>query len=118
MIYHVKGTVKTYSNWILCYIDEEIARYYRSLIPKYYNVKPPRELAHISIVRPFEWPDRPFSQFDGDKVDIQYYLPIRRDATYFWLDCMSDDIRNIRRKLGLQDYLKNDCFHITLGNLK
>jgi hypothetical protein len=118
MIYFAPAIVKTYRNWIIAELDSQITDYYRSLIPKAYYVNPPRTKAHVSIVRPFEWPDRPFSQFNGDKIQIRYYLPIRTCGIYFWLDCDCDEIKEIRRKLGLPDYLKNDCYHITLGNTK
>lgn len=118
MIYLINGRVECFRRTILAWVDHEIIEYYRSLIPKCKYVKPPKAKAHVSIVRPFEWPDRPFSQFNGDRITIRYYLPIRSDSKYYWLDCQSEEILKIRRKLGLADYLKNECYHISVGNVK
>jgi hypothetical protein len=121
-MYLTKGIVRVYKNWMVAYLDNQIIEYWRSLIPQYYGVNPPRTPAHISIVRPFENPDRwCWNKFNNWPVDVIYYAGVRTDRNqlYWWLDCDSDDIVDIRRQLGLPDYLGLfECQHITIGNTK
>ena len=122
MICLVKGTVKVYRNWIVAYIDEELIRYYRSLIPKAKYVNPPKTKAHATIVRAFERPDRfGWNKYDGEPIDILYYSGIQTDRRnlYYWLIADCDRIVKIRRELGLTDYIGlYENLHITVGNRK
>ena len=120
MVHLIKGTIQSYNNWIMCWVDNELIEYYRSLLPKYWYVQPPRTKAHISIVRQFERPNRfNWRKYDGEPIDILYYSGIRYKYPYFWLDCECDKILQIRREVELPDYLGlHFSYHITVGNLK
>jgi hypothetical protein len=81
---------------------------------------------HVSIVRKFESPDRTqWGLCDGKTIIIDIIPGIQTDGTYFWLDCFSDEIGYIRKKLGLSIFRNVDlqypvynCYHITIGNVK
>lgn len=52
MLLELYGIVEyNIGNRAVVLIDDNLGCYYRSLIPKYLNVKPPRYSTHITIVR-------------------------------------------------------------------
>lgn len=103
-------------------IDEGIINFYRSLIPKYYTIKPQKYKAHITIVRlNIEKPTNmePWGKYEGEKIKFSYSPRIKNDLTYFWLDSYSEDIERIREELGLPKYrVDRQEYHITIANLK
>lgn len=110
-------------------IDQGISDFYRSLIPKYYNVKPQKHKAHITIVRSGK--ETPINlefweKYQNCKIDFYYDNTIQTDGTYFWLNVQSEDIGKIRKELGLPKFrddrifggvLRNE-YHITIANIK
>jgi len=106
------------------WIAEDIAKYYRSLIPKYYYVKPQMYPPHITVVRTGK--ETPvnmevWGKYDGEKVPFTYNSDIATDGNYFFLDARSERIGDIREELGLPRFRFNDIskqYHITLGNVK
>ena len=107
-------------------IDDEIGRYYRSLIPKYFNVRKPLYSSHVSVIRK-EVPQvlGTWRKFHGEKVPIHYDNFIYNDELYFWLNAFSPQLEKIRRELGLSnlsEYTKSPDgqhrFHITIANTK
>jgi len=103
-------------------VDQELSEYYRSLIPKYYNVKPQRYKCHITIVRTgIETPTNMefWGKYQDQKISFSYSPIIQNDGTYFWLDAYSSDIEKIREELGLPKYRKDRKeYHITIANIK
>jgi len=110
-------------------IDQNISNYYRSLIPKYYNVKPQMYPAHITIVRLNK--EQPtimenWGKYEGKKISFEYDANVQRDDKYFWINAYSEDIGDIREELGLPRYrddtafggIKRNEYHITIGNVK
>jgi hypothetical protein len=110
-------------------IDQGISDFYRSLIPKYYNVKPQKHRAHITVVRNNkETPTKLefWEKYQGQKISFFYCNDIQTDGTYFWLNVQSEEIGNIREELGLSrfrddrqfgGFLRNE-YHITIANVK
>lgn len=110
-------------------IDQGISELYRSLIPKYYNVKPQKYKAHITIVRGGkEFPKNMefWGKYEGKTIKFYYDTDIQTDGTYFWLNAQSEDIQKIREELGLSKFrddrafggiLRNE-YHITIANIK
>lgn len=114
---------------VVAVIDQEIAEFYRNLIPKYYNVKPQKYKAHITIVR--ENKESPknmefWGKYQGEKVEFFYNNDIQTDGVYFWLDALSEDIGKIREELGLSKFRDDrgfggnlrSAYHITIANTK
>lgn len=109
-------------------IDQAIADYYLSLIPKYRNVIRQRHDAHITIVRSGR--DIIVNKECWKKYDksiIKYYYDgiIRHGKIYYWMDAYSVELEDIRLELGLELYNFDDKvseyrkrFHFTIGNVK
>jgi hypothetical protein len=122
----VDGIIQYRDDSVVAWIDSEIGSYYRSLLPRAWCVKPPKEKTHVSIIRSFERPDKSrWGDYDGLPIQITYYPIVQTDGVYFWLDCYSDEIGFIRRSLLLSTFRNTDYrypiydrYHITVGNTK
>lgn len=118
MIYRSSTTVQVYETYIVAYVDSEISRYYRSLIPKYIYTFPQKYPAHITIVRKDqEIMPANVGFIQNTLVYFEYDSTINFSDTYVWLNCYSKDIEDIRESLGLPRCRFNS-FHITIGNMK
>lgn len=115
------------NNRLVLNIDPDIVRYYYSLLPKYLNVQRQYHKPHITICRTgIEKPALDVSNFDGLTASFLYSNIIDRDNRYFWLNCWSRELEEIRTVLGLTiasritipplGHMKT--FHITIGNIK
>lgn len=107
-------------------VDDEIGNYYRSLIPKYHNVRKPLYASHISVIRN-EIPGNisSWKRHSGKDLLFSYENIVYYDEVYYWLNAYSFDLEKIRLELGLtniSDYTmspdKLHRFHITIGNRK
>ena len=120
------GIIRYYNNWVMAWLDDDITKYYRSLLPKALYVQPPMRAAHVSIVRLFETvPNREaWGAYDGQSIVVEYEPGIQTNGLYYWLDAWSDEIGFIRRSLGLSTFRERDgfsdfgCYHLTIGNTK
>jgi hypothetical protein len=114
-------------------IEQNILDYYFKLIPKYFNANKPRWPAHITIVREkdkleTEIPSKPefLGKYEGEYIDFCYYGNMRHEGRYFWLECYSVRLEQIRLELGLLAKSQitippkgfKKTFHSTIGNLK
>lgn len=110
-------------------IDQNIASYYRSLIPLYYYAQPQLYQAHITIVRlNKETPANLdlWGKYDGKIINFQYDPTIQYDGKYFFLNAQSKDIGDIREELGMTRFrddrpfggLLRSEYHITIANTK
>lgn len=114
---------------VIAEIDQAISDYYRSLIPKYYYAAGQRYKSHITIVRTKkETPTNLqfWGKHEGRVITFQYDSYIHFEGKYFWLNCYSDEIGEIREELGLPKFrddrafgglLRNE-YHITIANIK
>jgi len=108
-------------------VDDDIAKYYLKMIPKYIATpNPQRYNAHITVVRN-EIPKNleNWKKYDNCKITFLYSTVIQTNNIYFWLNVYSEELSNIREELGLQKTSEfsrppsdEECFHITIGNLK
>lgn len=108
---------------IIVSIDQGIADYYRSLIPKYYYVQPQKYRAHITVVRTNKETPTKFTAWGkhrDQKIAFQYDPYINCDGKYWFLDATSEQIGDIREELGLPRFRFSDrgCYHISIGNCK
>jgi hypothetical protein len=120
MLYKAKGRVQVYDSYIVAYINPDIVRFYKSLIPKWIYVNRQKYDAHITIVRKDAEtiPNKENQPLvDGKTVWFYYDTQIKTCGTYYWMNVYSRDIEQIRISLGLSK-CRFDCFHITLGNIK
>ena len=106
--------------------NDEIAQYYKSLIPKAKYVKPQMYAPHITVVRSGkENPDMKLwrkskDNNEGELVHFTYNTEIQSDALYYYLNIESDRIGELRREMGLPTYRFDDNkkYHLTIGNVK
>ncbi len=109
---------------------EELARYYRHVANQalHIGLLKPSWAAHITISK-----INPVIPMEFDKKDITFFYdglirfsgdnPIqnptenweRKRGLFWFIDVYSDDIREIRKSLGLPDFEK---FHLTIGILQ
>lgn len=108
-------------------IDPGISLFYRSLIPKYYNVKPQMHDPHISVVRYENPPNMDFwGVYEGEMIKFLYDPIIQNDVTYWWLNVFCKRLEEIRLELGLpvsSPFTRppdgfDKVFHTTIGNCK
>ncbi len=128
-----KGTLKynepggEYGYRLVVEIDPEITNYYRALIPRHIKLNRQMYPPHVSVVRK-EVPPNPefWGKYEGEEIDFMYDNAIQSGTVYWWLNCFSKRLEDIRLELGLlvdspytkppEGYAK--CWHSTLGNLK
>lgn len=110
-------------------VNQDLADYYRALIPKYYNARRSRYPAHITVVRPEkENPPkiRYWGDHEGERVEFLYDPFVYSDKGYYWLNCWCKRLEEIREELGLPITSRytlppsgfTKCFHCTVGNYK
>lgn len=110
-------------------VDKDLARYYRSLIPKYIDSNGTRWAPHITVVRPYKEtvPNKQFwGKYQDEVVEFQYENCVRFDKIYFWLNVFCKRLETIRIELGMSvtspftrppdGYAK--AFHCTIANSK
>ena len=111
-------------------VDKELARYYRSLIPKcMFTNDGMRYDPHITVVRPVK--EIPvnlqyWNKYQNKPVVFFYDSEIKFGKVYYWLNVFCKDLELIRLELGLpvvseytlppEGFLK--CFHLTIANQK
>lgn len=107
-------------------VDAEVARYYRSFVPKSQKCQPGRYAPHVTVVRN-ELPSnmKKWGLYEGQEIEFEYDSYIWYDGTYWWLNCNSLFLERVREELGLPRWAKwnmppdgKACFHMTIGNSK
>jgi hypothetical protein len=103
-------------------MDDNIGKYYRSLIPKYIYARAPMYPTHVTVVR--NGREKPvnmeyWGKYEGEQVEYEYSPLIGLDYPYYFLRAWSSRIEEIRLELGLPKCRPefND-FHITIANVK
>ncbi len=131
MLFEAKGILK-YSVVDIGYklvveVDQGIADFYRALIPKARGVNRQRYGAHISVVRkevPLDLSK--WGKYHGEEVEFTYDNEVKWGQVYYWLNCFSKKLEDVRTELGLpvsSQYTRPPgswikCFHMTVGNVK
>lgn len=133
MLFKSKGILKYGGNHSLRLLaDQQLADFYRHLIPKGLGVQRGRWPAHITVVRETdEEYDKPtdftaWMRHEDEEIEFHYESIVRRGEIYFWLNIFCVRLEEIRSELGLpitsrytvppEGFTK--CFHMTLGNIK
>lgn len=109
--------------------DPGMADFYRSLIPKYYDINRPKYPAHITVVRTGKetvLDKTNWNKYNGETIDFMYDNSIQIGTVYFWLNIFCKRLEEIRLELGLRVDSPwtlppegfNKCFHMTLANRK
>jgi hypothetical protein len=103
-------------------VDQQLSNYYRTMIPKHFDVNGQRHPAHITVVRiGVEKPPNMdvWEKHQGLVVEFEYSNMVEVDGVYWFLRARSEQIAEIRKELGLPEYFdRKKGYHITLGNTK
>jgi hypothetical protein len=108
------------TNRVVLNVDQGIADFYRSLIPRAWPRNPQRYQAHVSVVRREQPPNMDvWKKYDGHEVEIEYSPEIVWDERYYWLNVQCQRLCEIRVELGLAPFpWWRNKFHITVANRK
>lgn len=112
-------------------LDPEISKFYLSLIPKSNIVQPQAFPTHCTVVR-YEVPPNleAWGLYEGEEIELLYDPYIFSGTIYWWLNCYSKRLEQIRAELGfalpalhpadwsIPEPEFEQCFHITIGNSK
>lgn len=107
-------------------VDPGIAEFYRSLVPKHLKCQRGRFAPHVTVVRNEVPPNmEKWGAYEGKEVVIEYDPFLEYDGVYWWLNCHSSFLEQIREELELPVWDKwnmspdgQNCFHMTIGNSK
>ena len=103
-------------------VDKDLAKYYRTFIPKHISFNVPMHSPHITVIRtghekPLDmerWGER-----EGEVIEFKYDPEINIGQTYIWLSVHCKKLELIREELGLDAcFDKFKWFHITIANMK
>jgi hypothetical protein len=124
------GTLQYSKDWrLVLRVEQDLADYYRSLIPKWLPSQRPRWPAHVTVVR--QEKETPANKehwwkYNGHTLKFIYSPYIHHDKIYFWLNVWCKKLEEIRSELGLPfhsqftlppaGFKKN--FHCTIANTK
>lgn len=127
MLYYSVGTLSYSPNKLILSIDPGINNFYRSLIPRWIPLNSQMYPPHISVVRKEIPKSMEFwGVSEGEQIEFGYSPIIQWGTMYYWLDCYSRRLEEIREQLGLPLATQYPClregfrktFHTTLGNVK
>jgi len=103
-------------------IDPELARYYRSWIPKSISFNIPLHPPHITVIRGAYESPKDKSKWglrEGEEIEFEYDNFIQIGKVYIWLSVQCKRLEQIRNELGLDRcFDKFKGFHITIANMK
>lgn len=110
-------------------VDKDLARYYRSLIPKWVRTNLPMYHPHVTVVRPEKEVPlnlEPWGKYEGEEVEFKYEPIVYSGKVYFWLNVFCSRLESVREELGLpvsSEYTLppegfKKCFHISIANTK
>lgn len=107
-------------------VDPEIINFSRALIPKYIRLNKPMFAPHISVVRNAIPSNMNYwGKYHNELISFKYESYAYNDELYYWLNCYSIELEDIRVELGLRPFGDvtwspdgRHKFHTTIGNLK
>ncbi len=117
----VNAVVKYYNSYCVAYLPKDFSSYYLGLVPKAWYANVQRYDPHVTICRKLiESPSYNNWRYrDNEVISISYSPILQTDGTYYFFDCYSDDILDIRNKLNLPSYrVGYNSYHVTIGNSK
>ena len=109
--------------WLIAYADDELCKYYRSLINREHRsikLNPPRHGAHITIIAgKYEEPanKEPWGRYQDEVIEFQYEPEVKTNGEYFWLTVSCPRFEQIRTELELNPTIPIP-WHLTVGNLR
>lgn len=118
-MFEAKGVFRYEPGVARVVVDQGIADFYRSLIPKSLPSNPTRYPAHISVIRNESPNLELWNKYEGKIIHFTYSNQIFDNDTYYWLHVDCDELSKIRSELGLppMPWWDNE-YHITIANKK
>lgn len=125
MMFKSVGQLLTFPDKVIIAVDSGLADFYRSLIPKHYNVKQGRYSAHITVAR-CETISTKWQPWNNVYVLFEYDPYIYNDGgVYWWLNVKCLGVNALRVLCDLPMWSEksmppdgSENFHITIGNTK
>ena len=129
-LFESTGTLQYSKDWrLVLKVDQDLADYYRALIPKWYPNQRPRWPAHVTVVR--QEKETPkykehWWKYNGESVNFFFSPLIQFDKIYFWISVWCKKLEDIRNELGMPIYSQytlppsgfSKNFHCTIANMK
>jgi hypothetical protein len=112
------------SGRVVLKIAQDLADYYRALIPPQYKTYRQGWAAHITVVRPeFDVPKKFDSLDASEKIEFIYSPNLESGRGFYWINAWSKRLESIREELGLINVSKyllipsgyNKTFHCTVA---
>lgn len=124
------GQLQYSKDWrLVLRVDQDLADYYRSLIPKWMPCQRPRWAAHITVVR--QEKEIPVNKqywwkYNKEPVNFFYIPHIHHGKVYYWINVYCKRLEEIRLELGLPVHSQftlppegfRKSFHCTVANMK
>jgi hypothetical protein len=114
------GKFKYLDNWLHVLVDDEICRYYASMIEKRFGIKLHWKSmwgGHVSVVRGEDLlvnQDK-WGHDENKEVLIKYSHDIYTNGYHWWLNVQCDEISEIRKFYGLPGEERH--LHLTVGRV-
>lgn len=108
------------NDWILAITDEEIQRYYATILKTRFGIQldwKSKWNSHVSVIRG----DEPLKNkhlweyHDGQDIAIKYTHDIYTNGSHWWLNVQSKELDAIREFYGLEP--KSRSLHLTIGRI-
>lgn len=119
LIYDPRARIKNAPWWCILKTDEEIVRYYKEWLKKFYDVEFEKTVwgSHVSVVRGTEPSNKSvWKKYQGYKINFTYTNNIYRAHWFYCVDVQSAELEAIRQELGLTPVPKHG-FHLTIGRI-
>lgn len=119
LIYDPYARIKQAPYWLILKTDEELIRYYKSMLMQQYDLIFEKTIwgSHISVIRGTPPVDKKqWKKYQNETIDFEYTNRIYRAHSFFCVDAYSPRLEEIRSELGLSPTPKAG-FHITIGRI-
>ena len=129
LFYESTGQLQYSKDWrLVLRVDQGLADYYRSLIPKWTPCQRPRWPAHVTIVR--QEKETPVNKqfwwrYNNERVKFLYSPIVHQGKVYYWLNVYCNRLEEIRIELGMPCHSQHTqpegfrkSFHVTVANMK
>ncbi|WP_407305669.1 hypothetical protein [Acinetobacter sp.] len=111
------GKLWHHADWLLLNVDDEITRYYASIIKQRFSIDlhwKSKWGAHVSVIRGEALPNpEKWGRDEGREIKIYYTHQVYTNADHWWVNVISEELADIRTSYGLPPEKK--FFHLTVG---
>lgn len=114
------GSLHYADDWLLLQVDDEIARYYATMLKRRFDIDlhwRSKWGAHVSVIRGEQISANVdlWGHDEGLTIPINYTHDIYTNTDHWWLNVLCDRLADIRSFYGLPTNKR--FFHLTIGRL-